>query len=242
MTYAPVSCFYASARHTRRTLLTATAAVAATAVIGRNAVRADSAVIEEGLTFVTNGSADGPQIAVVLGMGEALGFMTDGATSTRSFTGSAGRSVMLSADDGAELTGAVEGDVFNGRITLPDGSATSFSAGLAQGIAGLYAVELKDGLLTGTSRGGRRLTARAVASLPDDTLLIAGAMTGADGGVQPLATFISPDSWGEQWWIIQENGTITGGCGDHSTGYGYIRPHSPLELSSESLATFLSLV
>jgi hypothetical protein len=84
--------------------------------------------------------------------------------------------------------------------------------------------------------------ARALAALPDGTLLIAGAMAGDNGGVQSLATFMSPDSWGKQWWIVQEDGAITGGCGDHSEGYGYARSHCGLELTGELLATFLSPV
>jgi hypothetical protein len=163
-------------------------------------------------------TADG-QIAVAVVIGgngedaEVRAYLCDGVRQNTWLTGSRnGDALDLSAESGAAIFATRGEQTVTGTILSPDGRPLPFIAGRATGPAGLFDVTLaEDGGIQGMSAEGRRLVGRVAMELADGSRLIAALIEQSDDRVRAVAAIASADAAGEQRWIVQTDGSITGG-------------------------------
>jgi len=182
----------------------------------------------DGKAFV--GMTDRPDlfVAVVIGADEARGYLCDGTSLVAWCTGPAGTDPLsLVSEDGTQMTVVPAGANLEGSATLAAGETVAFTATPATGIAGLYEVVVDGRRITGAAAGDLRLEGVVAGTLPDGTLLLAGAVALPAGGLLPLAVFATPDATGVQHWIVLDDGRVTGGPRKGS-GSGFIDPTSDL--------------
>lgn len=92
------------------------------------------------------GRAGDGAVAIALHAGRATAFVTDGAGVGTWFDGTADAGVVdLRGADGAELVGAVHGQVLHGAVAPVAGRRWSFGAVVARAPAGLYVADARDG-------------------------------------------------------------------------------------------------
>lgn len=177
----------------------------------------------EGAAFV--GTTDVPDLlfAVVLGTAAAGAYLCDGRGLVAWFTGGSGERLVLSAQDGSRLIATVGADWVAGEAVLADGRTVSFAAERATGIAGLYEILIRAGRAAGAAAGGRRFDGVVAGTLPDGSLLLAGAVALPGGGLRPLAVFASADAAGTQRWIVLDDGRAAGAF-KMGAGSGFISP------------------
>jgi hypothetical protein len=197
MPASPVATrFPSSARQIeRRTVLRAFVAsgliAAGHPVVSRAQERTPAALaLFVGETFVGETSDPETLVAIVLGDeigGEprpARGYLCNGQLRTIDvwLTGElAGDQLTLTAEDGSRLSGVRNATGIAGGATLGDGTSLLFTALPAQGIAGLYTVEmLSEGRMAGRSASGTTL----VGALAEDEA--------PEGGEYPYAVTLTP--------------------------------------------------
>ena len=237
MSYSPVANFY-SGRITRRALLAA-GALAARPGWPSSARDVDRQLIEAGYTYIKPGQGNAIRAAIVVGDRDALAFVTDGSARAQLFVGVAGRSMVLDSVDGSRLSASFRGESWDCWLSRP-GTSTgvlSFRVDVADVPAGLFRVELAGGSINGASANDKTLTACIAGTLPDESLVIGGAITDSNGGIKPIAAFLTPDAKGVHWWIVQADGAVAGGCPDQQ-GYGYVNSHRDLNLQGVALTGF----
>jgi hypothetical protein len=180
-----------------------------------------------GETFVGM-TADG-QVAIAVVIGEETNegrdvraYLCDGsARNDWLLGGMSGERLDAEAENGTSLIATRNGLVMTGTIFSPTGQPLLFTATRASGAAGLFAVTLDaDGVVTGTSAEGRALAGRVAMELSDGSRLIAALIEQPDGTAKAVAAIATADAAGEQRWIVQMDGSITGGFRrDAGTGF-----------------------
>jgi hypothetical protein len=156
----------------RRTVLRALVAVGlvtgGNSLVGSAQVGTPAAMaMFQGETFV--GRTSDPQTLVAIVLGEeagaepraACGYLCNGRLRTFDvwLTGEiAGDQLTLTAEDGSQLGGVRNAAGIGGAVTLGDGTSLLFTALPAEGIAGLYMVQmLSEGRMDGSSASGATL-------------------------------------------------------------------------------------
>jgi hypothetical protein len=138
-----------------------------------------------GTTYV--GATSNPDlfVAVVLGDdGEARAYLCDNTGVSEWFTGTTdGATLDLASAPGGGLAAAIEASGVSGSATLADGTAVTFDAVPAQGVAGLYTSSIsEDRRVLGSSSSGATL----------DGVIADAPLTGGDTSVFPLLGFLTP--------------------------------------------------
>jgi hypothetical protein len=207
----------------RRTVLRALVAVGlvtgGNSLVGSAQVGTPAAMaMFQGETFV--GRTSDPQTLVAIVLGEeagaepraACGYLCNGRLRTFDvwLTGEiAGDRLTLTAEDGSRLSGVRNAAGIGGGATLADGTSLLFTALPAEGIAGLYIVEmLSEGRMAGLSASGATLVGALTedGAAEDGKYVYAVTLTPPTEDAVPLAITTATSEEGEFRTIILPTG------------------------------------
>ncbi len=215
MSYAPVGNFYSGriARRAQTGVTRDSSFVAASIPASRPAI---PDLLDHGRTYIKIGEGRGLAIALQINDFAARAFVSNGWERAQFFYGQPGSSLLLDSVDGSRIVASPRSESQECWLTRPGTSAAvlHFKAKEAASGSGLFRVSIEGGRVNGADGCGNRLEANLVQTLADGTVHVGGSVTLATGGDMPLEAFLTPDSEGVQWWIVDHGGRVVGGSSD----------------------------
>ncbi len=169
----------------------------------------DAEPVASSSVFVGELAASSTSIAVVADSadGEAAIYVCDGVTIAAWLFGTrSGDAITARGDDGSTLEATIAAGRVTGRLARPGLATVTFSAALADGVAGLYLVKQSGAQADGFSAAGGELHGEvAGASLSGTVETVDGVSLALRG-----AASLFGESSGVATWIVQPDGRVSG--------------------------------